>query len=431
MNLSCLVRNKKFILLLTLMLSSLYAPCRLEAVELITKGETFSLNKLLEIAVKKHPQITSAQNTVDVVKSRVGQAKAGYYPQLNLSAGMSRNASPLLSDQFNQYQSNLSLNQNIYDFNRVGTKVDIQTLDLGAARANLDNVTNNIILGVKQAYYERLRAKHIMDIRADTIKQFEEQLARAKGYYEVGVKPVFDVTTAEVNLGNAKVNLVTAQNALTIAVVNLNNAIGMPAAPPYELEDDVTYQKTSLDLEESLKQAFLNRPDLQSLVRQKEAAQKAVTLAQKDYMPTVLGNASYGWSGQDMPLDRGWSVGVNLNLNLFSGFLTKNQVSEALAALEVSRAAEESLRQTIRLDVEQALANLRAAEESIVTAEVTVRQATENLDLARGRYAAGVGTPLELTDAVVALGNARLVLSGAMYDRKEAAASLQRAVGEK
>lgn len=426
-----LARKNNLPLSLAIMLLFLAVPYVFATAEPIIKGETLGLGKLMNIALKKHPQIIAAQNTVDVAKGRVGQAKAGYYPQLNLSAGMSRNASPLLSDQFNQYQSSLSLQQNIYDFSRIGTRVDIRSLDLEAAGANLNNVTNNVIMGVKYAYYERLRAKHIREIRADTVKQFEEQLDRAKGFYEVGVRPIFDVTTAEVNLSNARVNLVKAQNLLTIAIVNLNNAVGMPTVPFYELEDDATYQKSSVGLDESLQKAFRNRPDLQSLVRQTEASQKAVELAQKDFLPTVMGNASYGWSGQDVPLDRGWSVGVNLNLNLFSGYLTKHQVAEALAALEVARATEEALRQTVRLDVEQALANLRAAEESIVTAEVTVRQATENLDLARGRYAAGVGTPLELTDAVVALGNARLVLSGAMYDRKEAEASLQRAVGKK
>lgn len=426
-----LARKNNLPLSLAIMLLFLAVPYAFATAEPIIKGETLGLGKLMNIALKKHPQIIAAQNTVDVAKGRVGQAKAGYYPQLNLSAGMSRNASPLLSDQFNQYQSSLSLQQNIYDFSRIGTRVDIRSLDLEAAGANLNNVTNNVIMGVKYAYYERLRAKHIREIRADTVKQFEEQLDRAKGFYEVGVRPIFDVTTAEVNLSNARVNLVKAQNLLTIAIVNLNNAVGMSTVPFYELEDDATYQKSSVGLDESLQKAFRNRPDLQSLVRQTEASQKAVELAQKDFLPTVMGNASYGWSGQDVPLDRGWSVGVNLNLNLFSGYLTKHQVAEALAALEVARATEEALRQTVRLDVEQALANLRAAEESIVTAEVTVRQATENLDLARGRYAAGVGTPLELTDAVVALGNARLVLSGAMYDRKEAEASLQRAVGEK
>jgi len=401
------------------------------AEDLIKAGEKLNLGKAMEIAVKKHPQILSAQNTVEVAKSRLGQAKSGYYPQVNWSAQVSRNASPLVPGQFTQYENNLSLNQNIYDFSRVATSVRIQSSGLEGARADLDNITINVLQGVKQAYYELLRAKHARDISADTVKQFEEQLARAKGFFEVGVRPIFDVTTAEVNLSNAQVNLVRAGNAVTIAVINLNNAMGMPLAPSYELEDDATNHKNTLNLDESLKKAFLQRPDLQSLLRQKEAAQKAVELAQKDYLPTFSGNANYGWSGEDLPLDRGWSLGINMNFNLFSGYLTRNQVAGAMANLEVVRAGEEALRQTIRLEVEQAIANLQTAEKSIDAAEVTVRQATENIGLAQGRYAAGVGTPLELTDAVVALGNARLTLSGAIYDQKEAEASLQRAMGEK
>ena len=116
---------------------------------------------------------------------------------------------------------------------------------------------------------------------------------------------------------------------------------------------------------------------------------------------------------------------------MFSGFLTKHQVGAALAGVEVTRAGEETLRQTIRLEVEQALANIQAAEKSIDAASIMVRQATENYGLAQGRYAAGVGVPMELTDAVVALGNARLALSGAIYDQMGSVASLQKAMGAK
>src|ERR1035437_7275046 len=84
-------------------------PGRLVAAELITKGERLTLNKGIEIAIKMHPQIQAAQNSVDIVKSRIGQAKAGYFPQINLSAGMRRNSSPLLSDPYTQYSQNLSL----------------------------------------------------------------------------------------------------------------------------------------------------------------------------------------------------------------------------------------------------------------------------------------------------------------------------------
>lgn len=406
-------------------------PNNASAEEMIGKGERLNLDKCIEIALKKHPQILAALSTLDVKKSNVGQALTGYYPQINWQAGMSRNAAPLVANQYSQYSHSLSLSQNIYDFNKVGAKVDIQSFSLVAAQADLENVKLNVILGVKLAYYEALRAKHARDINADTVKQFEERLETAKGFFEAGAKTIFDVTKAEVDLGNARINMVKANNAVIIAFVNLNNALGMPAAPPYELVDYSAYQKTAADLSESLNKAMLNRPDLQSLLRQIEAAQKAIQLARKDYLPTLSGSANYGWSGQEFPLNSGWDVGATLNFNVFSGFLTKHQVGAALAGVEVTRAGEETLRQTIRLEVEQALANIQAAEKSIDAASIMVRQATENYGLAQGRYAAGVGVPMELTDAVVALGNARLALSGAIYDQMGSVASLQKAMGAK
>lgn len=406
-------------------------PGSASAEEMISKGERLNLDKCIEIALKKHPQILAALSTLDVKKSNVGQALAGYYPQINWQAGMSRNATPLVANQYSQYSHSLSLSQNIYDFNKVGARVDIQSFNLEAAQADLENVKLNVILGVKLAYYEALRAKHARDINADTVKQFEERLETAKGFFEAGAKPIFDVTKAEVDLGNARINMVKANNAVIIAFVNLNNALGMPAAPSYDLVDYSAYEKTAADLSESLSNAMLNRPDLQSLLRQIEAAQKAIQLARKDYLPTLSGSANYGWSGQELPLDRGWDIGATLNFNVFSGFLTKHQVGAALAGVEVTRAGEETLRQTIRLEVEQALANIQAAEKSIDAASIMVRQATENYGLAQGRYAAGVGVPMELTDAVVALGNARLALSGAIYDQMGSVASLQKAMGAK
>ncbi len=411
---------------------ALTIPIRTEAAEApLSQGETLSLARCLDIAGQKHPQIMAAQQTLDVLKSRVGQSRAGYYPQISWSAGMTRNASPLLPDPFNQYSHSLSLNQNIYDFNRVGMNVAIQRLNLEAALQDRENVTLAIILGVKLAYYDVLRARHAREISADTVRQFEQHLVTAKGFYDVGVKPKFDVTKAEVDLSNARLNLVRAENGLIVAGAVLNNAMGLAAAPPYELEEDVVRQEREWDLNECLKKALLIRPDLQSFLRQREAAEQIIQLTRKDYLPTLSGSANYGWSGEEFPLQRGWNIGANLNFNLFNGFLTKNQVGEAVANLEVFRANEEALRQTIGLQVEQSFANLQSAEKSIATAEVTLRQAAENLLLAQGRYGAGVGSPLEVTDALVAQGNARLTLSGALYDYKIAEASLQRAMGEK
>ena len=426
-----LENNKRFFRLLIISLLFM-VPHELGAEELIGKGEKINLDRGIAIALKKHPQISAAEHNLEVSESKIGQSRAGYYPQIKWSTGWSRNAAPLKSPLYNDYSSSVTLSQNIFDFNRVGTQVDIQTLNLESSRADLRDTVQKIILGVKQAYYERLRARRTSDINAETVTQLEQHLETAKGFYEAGVKPKFDVTKAEVDLSNARLNLLKAENALRIAVVTLNNALGMPDAPLYDVEEDVAYQKYAAgDLDSSLKKAFLTRADLQSLLWKKEAAQRSVELAKKDYYPVLSGNAGYGWSGENLPMENGWNIGASLNFDLFSGFSTKYQIGEAVAGLEVLRANEESLRQTIRLEVEQSLANLQEAEKRIFTAEVSVKQAEENLDLAQGRYAAGVGNPLEVTDALLAQGNARTALSGALYDHKIAEANLEKAMGGK
>jgi outer membrane protein TolC len=130
-------------------------------------------------------------------------------------------------------------------------------------------------------------------------------------------------------------------------------------------------------------------------------------------------------------LDQGWSVGAQLSVPLFSGYLTKYQVEEARANLDVLAANEALIRQTIYQEVKQAWLNLQEAADRIATAELTVRQATENLDLANGRYAYGVGNPIEVTDALVSVSNAKTAHIAALYDYRLAQASLEKAAGEK
>ncbi|HAO19264.1 MAG TPA: TolC family protein, partial [Desulfobacteraceae bacterium] len=116
---------------------------------------------------------------------------------------------------------------------------------------------------------------------------------------------------------------------------------------------------------------------------------------------------------------------------LFSGFLTTYQVQEYEANLKVLNANEELLRQSILLDIQQAYLNLREAEERISNTQLTVKQAQENLDLVNGRYMAGIGNPIEVTDAQVSYSNAKTSYNQALYDYKIAQASIVKAMGEK
>jgi outer membrane protein len=430
---------KKIILLLIFV--GLFLPFPAAAMEApIRKGDTLELARCVEIALKKHPAIRAAANTLKAGESRVGQAKAGYYPQVSGSASYSRidptsttlgRLSTTAGSVYDSYGSSVGLSQNLFDFGKTSTQVKIQNLNLDASRSDFDNVNAQVVFGVKQAYYGLLRARRNQDVARDVVGQYEQHLGRARGFFEVGLKPKFDVTKAEVDLSNARLNLLKAENALRLARVTLNNAMGLPEAPDHEIQDSLAFQRVDVDLDQVMKKAYDRRPDLQSILVKKKSLDETITLQKKGYTPYVTGNASYGWGGDSFPLDQGWNIGATLNIPLFSGFSTKYQVDEARANLDVLKANEETLRQGIFLEVKQAWLNLQEAADRIVTAEVIVRQAAENLELADGRYAAGVGNPIEVTDALVAQSNAKLSFVAALYDYKMAQATLEKATGEK
>lgn len=404
--------------------------------ETIKKGELLNLARCVDIALKNQPKIISALNTVYANRSRVGQAESNYYPQVNLSSGYTK-SSPVSTPTthitgagpFDQYTAGATLNQNIYDFGKTSSQVSINRLNTEAALSDLDDVSTRIIFSVKQAYYGVIQAKKNRDVADETVKQFEQHLEQAKGFYEVGRKPKFDVTKASTDLSSSRVNLIKAENALRIAIATLNNAMGVLDAPEYGVEEEIAFQKYEITFEEALKRAYNLRPDLKSAAAKRKSAGESITLSEKGYYPTLSGNAAYNWSGDKFPLEEGWNVGATVTFPLFSGFLTKYQVEESRASLNTFNANEELVRQTVFFDVKQAFLNLKEAEERVPAAEDAVKQAAENLEIANGRYAAGLGSPIEVTDAQVSYASARTTYIQALTDYKIAQASLEKAMG--
>lgn len=409
---------------------------------IIKQGGRLDLKQCIEIALARQPGITVAVNNVYSNMNKVFQAQSSYYPQVEATGGYAR-TDPVTSTgrtaagssrSYDQYTGSVGLKQNLYDFGKTVELVKVRESNLESSRADLENARNLTVFNVKQAYYNVLQAEKTKGVAEEAVTQFEQHLLQAKGFYEVGVKPKYDVTSAEVVLSEAKVNRIKARNALKIARINLNNAMGAPDAPEFEIEDDEettlrVFQEYSVTLEDALAKAFANRPDMKSVVEKRRSAERGVELAKKGYYPYLSGTAAYNWSGESFPLDEGWSAGASITIPIFSGFLTKYQVAESKAALVAADANTELLRQSLIFEVQQAYFNLKEAEEMIPAAVLAVKKAAENLALANARYSTGVGNPVETTDASVAYSNAKLVYGQALSDYNIARAFLEKAIG--
>jgi outer membrane protein len=412
------------------------------------QGQVLSLDAAVDLALKNQPTIAAGRYTVRASEARIEEARSPYYPQLSGSASYSR-VSPASSSSsasrsatgsaavaatpssYDTYTTSAGVNQLLYDFGKTSTQVGISKLNSESARFDLTNTQETVVLNVKQAYYSVLQALRNRDVVRQSVNQFQQHLEQAKGFYEVGTKAKFDVTKAEVDLSNARVNLINAENQVRQTYVTLKNAIGIPNAPDYRLDNDLLYTRFELTFDEAIGKAYTQRPDLQSIARKKAASRRSVELARKGYYPALSGSANYQYTGTDFPLRDGWSYGLNLSVPIFNGYLTRYQVAEAQANYGVVEANEQSLRLDIFSQVQQAFLSLRAAEERIKATELGVRQAKENVELATGRYDAGVGGPLEVTDAIVAQGNAEVTYTSALTDYRSAQASIEKAVGER
>jgi outer membrane protein TolC len=286
-----------------------------------------------------------------------------------------------------------------------------------------------VIVNVQQAYFGLQQAHRLVKVSDEAITQFKKHRDLAQGRFKAGVAPKIDVTTAEVDLSNAHLNLITARNNNQVARVTLNNAMGIKASDGYRVEDPAPARHEQIALDEAVAVAMRLRPEMTSQQALEQAAEMTIKTAQSDFFPTVSSSAAYTYSGQEAPFVYNWNVTGTVNIPIFSGFLTKQQVAEARANLLKTKANGEVLRQNILLEVNQALLNLEAAKERLQVTAVTVTQAKERLALVEGRYKAGLSNAIEVTDAEVALVNAQVNDVVAMSNYQAAKAQLDRATG--
>jgi outer membrane protein TolC len=118
-----------------------------------------------------------------------------------------------------------------------------------------------------------------------------------------------------------------------------------------------------------------------------------------------------------------------LSMPLYEGGVTGGKVSEAQANLHAAEAQRQTLRLSILLEINQAYVDIDSGTARITVTDISLKKAKENLDLAQGRYEAGVGPYIEVTDSQVASVNAETDRVQALYDYYLATARLYKAIG--
>jgi outer membrane protein len=398
-----------------------------------------SLQDCIDTALKNQPALKAAHAGIAAGKGREIQARAPYLPQITASTGYSDNhqlGGAFGDSTTKSYTSTLSANQMIYDFGKTGNAFDAARFGAKSAELDADRVAQDVVLNVKQAYFGLLQAKRLIIVAQQTLEQTESHLKQAQAFFRTGSKPKFDVTRAEVEVNSSKLSQINANNTVRIRTIALYNAMGIEPGGDIDIEDILTTSTDVPPYDQVKAEALKTRPEMRKADADIEAARSRVKAAESDYYPTLSANGAYNWAHGTASMGpfRGdvqdsWNAGIMLSVPLFEGGLTKGKVGEARANLLIAEAQRDTLKQSILIELSQAYADMESAKVRIVVMESSLQKARENLFIAQGRYEAGVGPYIEVTDAQVAAVNAETDHVQALYDYQLAAARLLKAIG--
>ena len=396
-----------------------------------------TLDDCLKFALGNNPRIQAAIQDVFASDARIKQAWSNWFPQISFQSGYSRIRQLQLSDVFketlvyNYYTlGQISLSEMLYDFGVTQNQATIRKLENKQYNLILTETINDVICDVKNAYYNVLFVIEQKKVAQEMVERYQLFYNQAKAYYTAGTKPKVDMTIAQVNLSNSKLNLIEAENAVDIAMAKLNNAMGLPYMMRYNIKDLLRYNPCNLTLDGAVAIAKESRPDFKLADVKIETARQNLQLTKKSWAPQITVEGQFQIGGAHPTSNHGYNFGAFLNFPTINGMLIKQEIKEAKSIHSREIANAMNTHNNIYLEIQNAYYLLREKKNKIPVSTLNVKQAKENYDLSFGRYRVGVGDPVELKEAQVQLQNAELQYYNTLYEYNCARANLEKAVGK-
>ncbi len=407
-------------------LVALPAPAVLAAPAVLT------LDQALVNAQQNQPQLLQAQASVNAAQARTLSSRAGLLPQVSLGAGLNTGSGRENLGMVGDSNLSLRANQLIYDFGQRSNRFEASNAQLAAQRQSERETRQQVALNVRTTFFSAQAAKVLVSVNQEALANQQRHLQQATQFVNAGTRPPIDVVQERANVANAQRQLINAQNDYTTGKARLNQAMGLETDLDFEVASGWMPEVAgeAQPLAALLLEAEANRPEIARLAEQVRAQELSLAAQRSAGAPTLNGSAGLGDSG--LLLGRpgtSWQAGISLSWPLFTGGAVRAGISEAEANLEGIRAQVATLRQQVRLELTEATLAIGSQKAAIRAAQESVRNAAERLKLAEGRYAAGVGNIIELSDAQLALTTARSQVVQEEYRLAVARAQLLKALG--
>ena len=389
------------------------------------------------MALANNPQVSISHLLALAQHQVVRQARSGELPTLtgSLTAQDANDASRLSSGSlsasrlFTRAGGGINFSQLITDFGHTTNLVASSKLEERAQQANDLATREDVVLITDQAFYNALQAQALLQVAKQTVNLRQTTQNQVNQLTLNKLRSTLDLTFANVNLSQAQLLQLDAQNNAQATMAALDEVLGLDRAVQYSLVDNTkTNPPPPPDEQTLLDVAVKQRPDLQSLDLTRQSQEK-FSRAQRDQMfPTLSAIGTVGASPirSDQYYISSWdgAIAANLNIPIFNGFLYSAQAKEAQLRAQATGQQARLLKNRIVRDVQTAWLDANNAFTRLgVTAEL-LNQANESLGLAQTRYKLGLSSIVELSQAQLQQTEAEISNTNAQYQYRLTLATL-------
>jgi outer membrane protein len=389
-------------------------------------GVTLTIDHALELARANLPALRQARAQAAQARGIYDETRAAFYPTLSVALGYRRTTGNLVvapgtnvSNEalptpsfatYNSFTNSVSASQLLWDFGQTSNRVRASAETALSQSESERTALLQAELALRVAFFTAAAQRELVTVADVNLKNNETHLAEARAFVKEGRQPEIALVTAEATRANALVQDITAKNAYATAKTRLNQVMGVQGAITYDVrvEPMVVVPDEDAQLERLVVEAIGARPEAASLEAQRRSAQASVDASRDVWFPSLSLGATATDSGTTLTASRwlgltpNFSAGLALSWAVNLGPAIPAQVRVALAQIANLDAQLDAVQAQVRVDVGTAQLAVQAAREALTAAMQGRQAANTQLALANGRFAAGVGNAVEVSDAQLA-----------------------------
>lgn len=397
-----------------------------------------------QIALKNNPRISVGRLVALAQHQVYRETRSAALPTFNgtLTAADANEGSRIgagaltASRLFEHAGAGVTLTQLLTDFGRTVNLISYSKLLEKAQNANSMATVEDIVLATDQAFYNALQAQALLKVAQATVSTRQSVQHQVDELTKNKLKSNLDLSFAEVNLSQAKLLQLDAENNVNATLAALTAVLGFDKQVKYELtEEEAQLPSPPPDVDVLISTALKQRPDLQALTFNQQASEKFRRAQRDQLLPTIsaLGIAGATPVRPDcidgcFPnyFTSSWygAIGVNMSIPIFNGFLYSAESSEANYRAKAAAENTRDLRDTVVRDVRTAWLSANTAFQRVGVAAELSKQADLSLSLANSRYQLGLGSIVELSQAQLQQADAAIGYVNAQYQYRLALSTL-------